>query len=193
MYYDPSGYDKQGDKLDNTNDKELSIDSQGSKKTSVDNQVSKNIDVKNESNRKTDFYAGPEGIAKSLDEYDEYTKSKAELGNKMDYLFGKATGNKHNIERSKAMQRELQKIGIHDTSSGREYVSNHLNNVIKDSNNISNIETRSYIAKELPEKPLVEYTATTRESLLMGPGGAVKVESVWTNNRLLTILVKGGN
>ena len=59
--------------------------------------------------------------------------------------------------------------------------------------NISNIETRSYIAKELPEKPLVEYTATTRESLLMGPGGAVKVESVWTNNRLLTILVKGGN
>lgn len=111
----------------------------------------------------------------------------------MDYLFGKATGNKHNIERSKAMQTELQKIGIHDTASGREYISNHLDDVLKDSSNISNIETRSYVAKELPGKPVVEYTATTRESLLMGPGGAVKVESVWDGNRLITVVVKGGN
>ena len=78
MYYDPSGYDKQGDKLDNTNDKELSIDSQGSKKINVDNEVSKRTDVGNESNRKTDFYAGPEGIATSLDEYDAYIKNVKE-------------------------------------------------------------------------------------------------------------------
>lgn len=129
----------------------------------------------------------------------EYTKnalkggSKADLGNKLDYLFGEASGNKHNIERSRAMQEELRKIGIHNTPSGREYISNHLNDVLKDSSNISNVEVRSYIAKELPGKPIVEYTAITRESLLMGPGGAVKVESVWDGNRLITVIVKGGN
>ncbi len=48
--------------------------------------------------------------------------SKADLGNKLDYLFGKTSGNKHNIEHSKAMQAELQKIGIHNTPSGREYI-----------------------------------------------------------------------
>lgn len=119
--------------------------------------------------------------------------SKADLGNKLDYLFGKASGNKHNIERSKAMQAELQKIGIHNTPSGREYISNHLSNVLNDPTNISNVEVRSYIAKELPGKPVVEYTATTRESLLMGPGGAVMVESVWDGNRLLTVIVKGAS
>ena len=62
--------------------------------------------------------------------------NNADLGNKLDYLFGKASGNKHNIERSKAMQVELQKIGIHNTSSGRKYISNHLNDVLKDPTNI---------------------------------------------------------
>ncbi|RDU24559.1 hypothetical protein [Anaerosacchariphilus polymeriproducens] len=119
--------------------------------------------------------------------------SKANIGNKLDYLFGKARGNKHNIERAKAMKKELSKIGIHDTSSGREYVSNHLKSLLNDSTNISKVETRSYVAKELPGKPVVQYNATTRESLLMGPGGAVMVESVWDGNRLLTVIVKGGH
>ena len=94
--------------------------------------------------------------------------SKADLGDKLDYLFGKASGDAHNIERSKAMQVELQRIGTHDTPSGREYVSNHFNEVIKDPTNISNVQVKSYEVKELPDKPVVEYTATTRESLLMG-------------------------
>ena len=119
--------------------------------------------------------------------------SNADLGNKLDYLFGKATGSKHNIERSKAMQAELARIGIYDTPSGREYLSKHLNDVLKDPTNISKTETRSYVAKEMPGKPVVEYTATTRESLLMGPGGAVLVESVWDGDRLLTIIIKGGS
>lgn len=65
--------------------------------------------------------------------------------------------------------------------------------MLKDSTNISNVEVRSYVAKELPSKPNVEYTATTRESLLMGPGGAVKVKSVWDGNGLPTVIVKGEN
>ncbi|MBC1586330.1 hypothetical protein HB909_10520 [Listeria seeligeri] len=115
-----------------------------------------------------------------------------ELGNKLDYLFGKAKGNKHNIQRSQTMQSELSKIGIYDTPSSRELLNNHLKNVVNDSSNILKTESRSYIAKELPGTPTVNYTATVRESFLKGPNGGVKIESVWDGDRLLTIIVKGG-
>nr|WP_270998166.1 T7SS effector LXG polymorphic toxin [Listeria seeligeri] len=115
-----------------------------------------------------------------------------ELGNKLDYLFGKAEGNKHNIQRSQTMQSELSKIGIYDTPSSRELLNNHLKNVVNDSSNILKTESRSYIAKELPGTPTVNYTATVRESFLKGPNGGVKIESVWDGDRLLTIIVKGG-
>ncbi|WP_034563892.1 pre-toxin TG domain-containing protein [Carnobacterium gallinarum] len=115
-----------------------------------------------------------------------------EIGNKLDYLFGKAKGNKHNIQRSQTMQSELSKIGIYDTPSSRELLNNHLKNVVNDSSNILKIESRSYIAKELPGTPTVNYTATVRESFLKGPNGGVKIESVWDGDRLLTIIVKGG-
>ena len=83
-------------------------------------------------------------------------ESNADLGNKLDYLFGKGTGSQHNIEPS----------------------------------NISNVKTHTYIAKELPGTPVVEYTTTTRESLLMGPAGALKVEFLWDGNRLLIVILK---
>lgn len=37
-----------------------------------------------------------------------------------------------------------------------------------------------------------DYIATVRESFLKGPNGGVKLESVWDGDRLLTIIVKGG-
>ena len=110
----------------------------------------------------------------------------------MDYLFGKATGSAHNIERSKAMQAALAKIGIFDTPSGREYLSKHLSDVLNNPTNISKTENRSYVAKDIPGSPVVNYTATTRESLLMGPNGGVLVESVWDGDRLITVIIKGG-
>ena len=119
--------------------------------------------------------------------------SSPELGNKLDYLFGKAVGGKHNIERSVSMENSLNRIGIFDNASGREYLSSHLNQVLNDASNISNTEIRSYIAKELPGCPEITYTAVTKESLLMGPYGGLKLESVWDGNRLLTIVIKGGN
>ena len=90
------------------------------------------------------------------------------------------------------MQAELRKIGIHDDSTGREYLTQHLNDVLNDPNNISNKEVRDYIAKELPGQPRIEYTATTRESFLMGPGGGVKLKTVWDGNRLLTVVIEAG-
>ncbi len=72
----------------------------------------------------------------------------ADLGNKLDYIFGKGTGNKHNIQRSQSMQIELEKIGVYDDLSGRDYLTQHLNKVLNDSSNISSVEVRSYVAKE---------------------------------------------
>lgn len=132
----------------------------------------------------------PDGILSVVRSYER--NDKGDLASKLDYLFGKGKGNIHNIERSKAMQSELRKIGIHDTSSARQYVTQHLDDALNNPSNVSRVETRTYIAKELPGQPVMEYTATTKESFLMGPGGGVKVESVWDGNRLLTIILKGG-
>ncbi|WP_258183202.1 transposase [Enterococcus mundtii] len=115
-----------------------------------------------------------------------------DIENKLDYVFGKAKGNKHNIQRSQTMKNELSKIGILDTPTNRDFLSSHLKDVLKDSSNISKTESRSYVAKELYGKPTVNYTATVRESFLKGPNGGVKIESVWDGDRLLTIIIKGG-
>jgi hypothetical protein len=80
----------------------------------------------------------------------------ADLGNKLDYIFGKGTGNKHNIQRSQSMQIELEKIGIYDDLSGRDYLTQHLNKVLNDSSNISSVEVRSYVAKEIAGNPTIE-------------------------------------
>ncbi len=87
---------------------------------------------------------------------------------------------------------ELRNIGINDDSVGRSYLENHLNSVLKDNSNIIKTETRTYVAKELPNKPTFQYVSTTRESFLAGPMGGVKVESVWEGARLITIIIKGG-
>ncbi len=117
----------------------------------------------------------------------------ADIGNKLDCIFGKGTGNKNNVQRSQSMQIELEKIGIHDDLSGREYLTQHLNKVLNDSSNISSVEVRSYVAKEIAGNPTIEYTATTRESLLMGPYGGVKLKTIWDGDRLLTIIIEGGH
>ncbi len=116
-----------------------------------------------------------------------------EGGKKLDYLFGKATGNKHNIARSAQMKNELAHIGIHDTPDSRNLLGNHLNDVLNDSTNITGTELRSYVAKELLGTPTITYTATTRESFFMEPGGGVMFETVWDGDRLLTIIIKGGH
>lgn len=70
---------------------------------------------------------------------------------------------------------ELRKIGINDTPAFREYLSNHLNSVLHDSDSIIKMEKRSYIAKELLNKPTIEYTATVRESFLWDQWVALKL------------------
>ena len=64
------------------------------------------------------------------------------------------------------MKQELAHIGIHDNKEHRKILEEHFNNVINDKSNVSKIEERQYIKKELPEKPVIKYTSVTKESFL---------------------------
>lgn len=97
------------------------------------------------------------------------------IGNKLDYVFGKATGSVHNIERSTGMLKQLQSIGIFDNAAGRSLLQAHLESVYNGTKGVLQSNGR-YL----------------RESLLMGPNGALKIESVWEGDKLKTIKLLGG-
>lgn len=102
-------------------------------------------------------------------------KAVANIGTKLEYVFGKATGSAHNIERSTGMLRQLESIGIFDNAEGRSLLNGHLQSVYKGSKGMLQSNGRHL-----------------RESLLMGPRGGLKVESIWEGNKLITIKLMGG-
>lgn len=78
--------------------------------------------------------------------------NSANLGNKLDYQFGKVSDSTHNIQHSQSMQAELNRIGIYDNLTGREYITQHLNDVLSNPSNISNVEVilqKSYQTNQL--------------------------------------------
>jgi hypothetical protein len=101
----------------------------------------------------------------------------ADLGNKLSYLFGQGGGNEHNVERSVALYKQLQRIGISDTEANREYVREHLIQVLQ---NPSSLREIAKSGREI------------RESLLMGPLGGTKLETIWEGDKLITIFASGG-
>jgi RHS repeat-associated protein len=96
-----------------------------------------------------------------------------DLGNKLNYIFGKATGDPHNVQRSTDMLRSLEKIGLPDTPANRQYIAEHL--------------------ADVASKPGINQGngRVLRESLLMGPQGAVKVQSIWEDTKLITVMIFG--
>jgi hypothetical protein len=98
------------------------------------------------------------------------------IGRKLDYMFGLATGKKHNIDRSKSMLKLLNKIGIEDTTFFRDYVRS--------------VITKAYYTDGL------EYTLKDgrvgRDFIMAGPDGFIKVSTVWDGPNLITMLLKGG-
>ena len=106
----------------------------------------------------------------------ETTGALANIGNKLNFPLGKATGSQDNINRSIAMARQLARIGLPDSQSTREYLTEHLNQVVLDGNNITRIQENGRIV---------------RESLLMGPEGGVKLQTIWEGNKLITIKIFG--
>ncbi|MDA1478348.1 hypothetical protein [Bacillus changyiensis] len=104
-------------------------------------------------------------------------KTPPEFGRKMEYVFGNATGNKHNIDRSIAMERQLNSIGIFDNKTGRKLVLDKLTDTFNDASSILKTQDNGRIV---------------RESLLTGPNGVLKVESVWDGEKLITVKLFGG-
>lgn len=102
---------------------------------------------------------------------------KADFGKKLEYVFGNATGTKHNIDRSIAMEKQLNSIGIFDNKAGREIVQDNLTKAFNDPSSILKVQENGRIV---------------RESLLSGPNGLVKVESIWEDAKLITVQIFGG-
>ncbi|UAW63749.1 hemagglutinin repeat-containing protein [Mycoavidus sp. HKI] len=104
----------------------------------------------------------------------------SKIEEKLQYFFGKATGIEHNIERSRDMLRQLERIGLSDTPAARQYLSK---SILEAYGN-----PRSFVRT-------LENGHVLRESLLMGPNGAATLETIWVGNLLSTgkiIKSKGG-
>lgn len=113
-------------------------------------------------------------LRKGLKEAGEH--AAVELGSKLDYILGKAVGNAHAVERSAGLLRELERIGLPDSAATRELLTEHLTRIASQPGGIMQANGR-----------------ILRESLLMGPGGkAVKLQTVWEGNKLITVYVKAG-
>jgi RHS repeat-associated protein len=101
----------------------------------------------------------------------------AQLGNKLDYFLGHATGSAHNIERSLSMARQLAGIGLVDCPATRRFLAQHLDDAINAGGNIARVQENGYVVIE---------------SLLKGPGGMLKWETVWDGTKLITGVLYGG-
>lgn len=73
------------------------------------------------------------------------------------------------------MLKQLQNVGIFDNAAGRSLLQSHLEGVYKTTKGVLQSNGR-YL----------------RESLLMGPNGGLKVESIWEGNKLITVKLFGG-
>ena len=81
-------------------------------------------------------------------------EEEAELGSKLEYFFGNATGKAHNIKRSGDMVSQLNRIGIQDNVRGRAMFEKHLRDVYADPNTVVRVQ---------------ENGRTVRDGLLYGP------------------------
>ncbi len=100
----------------------------------------------------------------------------ADVGRKLDYMFGKATGSTHNLNRTVQMQGQLSRIGLFDNDAGRSYIEQQMNNVLNDPTSIVRVQENGRIL---------------RQSLLTGPNGALDMETVWEGSKLITVNLFG--
>lgn len=57
---------------------------------------------------------------------------RADSGKKLDYQFGKAGGNKHNIDRNAGLKAEMDKLGFDDRPQNRAYFEQYYNEILND-------------------------------------------------------------
>jgi filamentous hemagglutinin len=78
---------------------------------------------------------------------------------KFSYLFGRSVSNEHNAARSNQLALEMKRLGVPDTPSGQQMLSENLTQSVKSEINIVNKFSNQYGTFEV------------RESLFMGPSG----------------------
>src|SRR5262249_2474921 len=100
-------------------------------------------------------------------------KTRRSRSEKLDYVFGKGTGSIHTITRSQAMRDQLERIGLHDTPAARQYVADQ-------------------IQKVFAQPGIMQANGRVlRESMLMGPSGGVKMQTIWEGSNLITVILFG--
>ncbi|MBQ1328319.1 MAG: hypothetical protein IIY49_09840, partial [Eubacterium sp.] len=99
------------------------------------------------------------------------TGGEANVGNKIEYVMGNATGSKHNIERSLEMEKTLNSIGIYDNEEGREIVLNAFQDAYSN----------------LSDGIVKENGRITVNTLLLGPNGCACRKTIWEGNKLITV------
>lgn len=119
---------------------------------------------------------------------------------KFSYVFGKAAADAHNTPRTLDNARHMATIGFHDTAESRAALRAHLERVPYESNNIAEFKGAKEIElHKFPQHGVFEGKwggpSETRESLLQGPGGTVKLRSTWEVRygvrRLTTVIADG--
>ncbi|MDU8617761.1 RHS repeat-associated core domain-containing protein, partial [Pseudomonas syringae] len=78
---------------------------------------------------------------------------------KFDYLFGRAASNAHNAARSNQLALEMKRLGVPDTTSGRQMLTEHLASSTKTQGNVMSTFSNQYGMFEV------------REPLFIGPSG----------------------
>ncbi len=116
---------------------------------------------------------GVEGVVESAA---SLAHTNPDLGRKLDYVLGKATGAAHNVDRSRDMLRQMERIGFSESQGTRTYLADHLKKALNDPTSIVRTQENGRVL---------------RETLLTGPRGSLKVESVWEDSKLITVGVFG--
>ncbi|WP_242685685.1 VENN motif pre-toxin domain-containing protein, partial [Photorhabdus sp. RW14-46] len=106
--------------------------------------------------------------------------------NKINYIFGRVSSNKHNADRSTQMEQSMRRLGIPTDEKGAQYLMDHISKVPKTQGNIVQVYTDKFGKYEV------------RESLLFGPSGkATKLETSFEimpdgTRRFITTIPKEG-
>lgn len=107
---------------------------------------------------------------------------------KWDYIFGRAQGAKnaaHNAPRTAQNVAQMNRVGVWDTPSGRSLLQSHFDEVVRDPTNTIRSWSNRYGSFE------------TRESLLIAPGGFLRLHTTWQvleggARRMTTVIPMGG-
>ncbi|PIJ50190.1 adhesin, partial [Erwinia sp. OLMDLW33] len=105
---------------------------------------------------------------------------------KFDYLFGRATGNSHTLDRTNQLALEMKRLGITDDINGHAVLAEHFTQATQISNNVVKKYTDQYGSFEI------------RESFFIGPSGkATMFESTFKitgdgTRQFITTIPKNG-